>query len=174
MRRAILLLAVAILIIRCAATAEEEREERRRTRPNRTLANAIDDVARGGAADAFRVRVEWSRGGRMVSAEMYGSSAAIWNDERAFRVTAAGIVGVARALREASDLSALRALRCQTATAGAQRPRFSTRSRNVQASGGVTLMRPSRMSRSTSFSMNFRATSAALEPCTPSFTAASM
>src|SRR5436305_11200864 len=103
MRRAVLLIAVALLTMRCAATADEEEREReeRRARPNRTLARAIDDVARGGPADAFRVRVEWSRGGRMVSAELYGNGAAIWNDERAFRVTPAEIGATAKALRDA-------------------------------------------------------------------------
>src|SRR6266540_2910060 len=95
MRRAVLFIAVALLTMRCAATAGEEERERR-SAPNRTLARAIDDVARGGAADAFRVRVEWSRGGRMVSAEMYGSGAAIWNDERAFRVAPAEIGATAK------------------------------------------------------------------------------
>ncbi len=100
MRRAVLFIAVALLTMRCAATAGEEERERR-SAPNRTLARAIDDVARGGAADAFRVRVEWSRGGRMASAELYGNGAAIWNDERAFRVAPAEIGATAKALRDA-------------------------------------------------------------------------
>jgi hypothetical protein len=37
----------------------------------------------------------------MTSAEIYGSGAGIWNDERAFRVSPAEIADMARALREA-------------------------------------------------------------------------
>jgi hypothetical protein len=99
MRRAVLFLAVALLTMRCATADEEERE--RRSVPNRTLARAIDDVASGGTADAFRVRVEWSRGGRMVSSELYGNGAGIWNDERAFRVAPAEIGATAKALSDA-------------------------------------------------------------------------
>lgn len=100
MRRAVLLIAVALLTMRCAATADEEERERRAA-PNRTLARAIDDVARGGAANDFRVRVEWSRAGRMVSAELYGNGAGIWNDERAFRVAPAEIGATAKAISDA-------------------------------------------------------------------------
>jgi hypothetical protein len=99
MRRAVLFLAVALLTMRCATADEEERE--RRSVPNRTLARAIDDVASGAAANAFRVRVEWSRSGRMASAELYGNGAGIWNDERAFRVAPAEIVATAKALSDA-------------------------------------------------------------------------
>ena len=56
MRRAVLVLAVALLTIHCVSTAAEEERERRSV-PNRTLARAIDDVASGAPADAFRVRV---------------------------------------------------------------------------------------------------------------------
>jgi hypothetical protein len=103
MKRAALLFLVAVVVCRCtAARAEEERErEERRSRPNRSLARALDDVAHGVVTDGFRVRVEWSRSGRMVSAEIYGSGAGIWNDERAFRVTSVEIADIARALREA-------------------------------------------------------------------------
>jgi|ERR1051326_170880 hypothetical protein len=100
MRRAAVFLAVALLAIHCATSADEEERERRAV-PNRPLSRAIDDVANGASAADFRVRVEWQRGARMVSAELYGDGAGIWNDERAFRVTAAEIVAMARELREA-------------------------------------------------------------------------
>ena len=37
-------------------------------------------------ARALRVRADWLRDNRMVSAELFGSGAGIWNDEVAFRV----------------------------------------------------------------------------------------
>ncbi len=89
-------------------------EEERRSAPNRTLAGAIAGVARGALAGSFRVRVEWARAGRMVLAELYGNDdAAIWNDERAFRVVSAEIGATAKALsdvgsrrrRNATDLA---------------------------------------------------------------------
>jgi len=101
MRRAVLLFAVLLLTLRCAATANEEEREHERSRPNRPLAGAIDDIAQGSPANDFRVRVEWQRGARMVSAELYGDGAGIWNDERAFRVAPAEIVATARELRDA-------------------------------------------------------------------------
>src|ERR1051326_301132 len=100
MRRAAVFLAVALLAIHCATSADEEERERRAV-PNRPLSRAIDDVANGASAADFRVRVEWQRGARMVSAELYGDGAGIWNDEGAFRGTAAEIVAMARELREA-------------------------------------------------------------------------
>jgi hypothetical protein len=101
--RAGLVFLVASCLARCTSglVANEEEREERRAAPNRTLARAIDDVARAGVANDFRVRVEWSRGGRMLSAELYGNGAAIWNDERAFRVTSADIADVAHALSDA-------------------------------------------------------------------------
>src|SRR5256885_10840002 len=97
-RTALYALLGGLAVLRCTAMAESEEREReeRRSAPNRTLARAIDDVARGGAADAFRVRVEWSRSGRIVSAELYGNGAGIWNDERAFRIAPAEISAAAK------------------------------------------------------------------------------
>jgi hypothetical protein len=98
MRRAAVLFAVALLTtIHCATSASDQEREERRAAPNRTLARALS-----GPLNDFRVRVEWSRGGRMESAEFYGSGAAIWNDERAFR---AEIGEIARAIRDANFTS---------------------------------------------------------------------
>jgi len=93
-------LLLSLAVLQCASADEKEREERR-TAPNRPLARAIDDIANGDPANDFRVRVEWQRGARMVSAELYGDGAGIWNDERAFRVAPAEVVAAARELREA-------------------------------------------------------------------------
>jgi len=93
--------ALLILALLCCASGTDEREERR-TSPNRTLARALDEIAaHGGALEAFRARVEWSRNGRMATAELYGSGAGIWNDERAFCLAAAEIRDIARAISEA-------------------------------------------------------------------------
>jgi hypothetical protein len=89
------LLLLTLTLACCASSeGEEERErEERRSAPNRALARALN-----GPLNDFRVRVEWARGGRMQSAEFYGSGAAIWNDESAFR---ADIAPIAAAIREA-------------------------------------------------------------------------
>lgn len=50
------------------------------------------------AATALSVRVDWMRGGAMQSAEVYGSRAAIWNDQLAVTLTAAELASMRRAL----------------------------------------------------------------------------
>jgi hypothetical protein len=49
------------------------------------------------AAAALSMRVEWMRGGAMQSAEVYGSRAAIWNDQEAVCLTAEELAAVRRA-----------------------------------------------------------------------------
>ena len=94
MRRVAALLAVALLITMNSFAGEDERE--RRSAPNRALARALH-----GSLDNFRTRVEWSRNGRMATAEFFGTGAGVWNDERAFRVTPAELREIARTISDA-------------------------------------------------------------------------
>src|SRR5215218_5196263 len=50
------------------------------------------------AATALSVRVDWMRGGAMQRAEVYGSRAAIWNDQLSVRLTAAELASLQRRL----------------------------------------------------------------------------
>ena len=61
---------------------------------------AVIGCSTGGSRQAtdLRTRVEWLRPAGMVSAEVYGSGAGVWNEERAFRLPPADVTAIARAV----------------------------------------------------------------------------
>jgi hypothetical protein len=67
------------------------------------VALAVIGCSTGGSTNAgdLRTRVEWLQPAGMVSAELYGSGAGVWNDERAFRMPPADVAEIARAVGRA-------------------------------------------------------------------------
>lgn len=102
---------IALLLLctfACASFDDPDRErEERASKPgtNQALKQRIGSMRNGAAADDLHVRVEWSRSGAMTSAELFGSHAAIFNDQVAGRVTDADLAAVVRAIDQSHFVS---------------------------------------------------------------------